>query len=133
MFLNFGFSYVGLIYLLMLFVPNIIWIKFKPEDYDEYAKKENKILLILEKIGEVLTCSCAVIFVDFNIRITYWILWLILSFLFMVMYEFYWIRYFRSSHTMKDMYSSVLRIPVAGATLPIIAFGLLAVYVLEYI
>lgn len=28
---HFGFSYVGLIYLLMLFVPNIIWTKCKPE------------------------------------------------------------------------------------------------------
>ena len=25
-----GFSYVGLIYLLMLFLPNIIYIKYKP-------------------------------------------------------------------------------------------------------
>lgn len=25
--MNFGFSYVGLIYLLMLFIPNILWSK----------------------------------------------------------------------------------------------------------
>ena len=33
-----GFSYVGLIYLLMLFIPNIIWSRARPIDYDELAK-----------------------------------------------------------------------------------------------
>jgi hypothetical protein len=46
----------------------------------------------------------------------------------MVLYEAYWIRYFRSEKTMADMYSSILGVPVAGATLPVLAFGLLAVY-----
>lgn len=37
--MHFGFSYVGLIYLVMLFVPNLFWTKHKPKDYDEYVKK----------------------------------------------------------------------------------------------
>ena len=37
---TFGFSYVGVIYLLMLFIPNIIWAKNKPKGYD--ASDENK-------------------------------------------------------------------------------------------
>ena len=37
-------------FLLMLFVPNIIWAcKAKPAGYDEVAKKENKLLLLLER------------------------------------------------------------------------------------
>ncbi len=40
----------------------------------------------------------------------------------------YWIRYFRSEKRMEDFYSSLLGIPVAGATLPVAAFLLLAVY-----
>lgn len=46
-----GFSYVGLIYLLMLFIPNIIWSNNQPIDYDN--TQENKILLLLERIGQV--------------------------------------------------------------------------------
>ena len=46
----------------------------------------------------------------------------------MALYEIYWIRYFRSERRMRDQYSSILGIPVAGATLPIIAFLLLSVY-----
>ena len=44
------------------------------------------------------------------------------SFLLMVLYEIYWIRYFRSEKRMEDFYSSLLGIPVAGATLPVAAF-----------
>ena len=36
---NFGFSYIGLIFLLMLMLPNIVWSKNKPKDYDKYVKK----------------------------------------------------------------------------------------------
>lgn len=125
---NLGFSYIGLIYLIMLFVPNIIWTKNKPEGYGQYAEKENKVLLAFERAGEVLVCICALIFSDFNIRNTYWIWCLIASFVFMVLYEIYWLRYFKSEKKIKDFYSSLLGIPVAGATLPVIAFFLLGVY-----
>lgn len=124
-----GFSYVGLIYLVMLMTPNIIWAKNKPKDYEKYAAKESRLLLAFERTGEVLVSALVLIFRDFNLRPwTGWSWWLAASFLLMVLYEAYWIRYFRSEKTMKDMYSSILGIPVAGATLPVLAFMLLAVY-----
>lgn len=127
--LHLGFSYVALIYALMLFVPNIIWSKNKPADYDKYEADENKILLTLERIGEGMTLVCALIFTDFNIRpFTLWSVWLIVSFVFMVLYELYWIRYFRSAKTMTDMYSSYAGFPVAGASLPCLAFFCLGIY-----
>ena len=127
--MEFGFSYVGLIYLIMLMVPNIIWSRNQPEGYAEYVGNEDRRLLIMERIGEVSVSCIALIFSDFNIRTdSLWCLWLLVSFAFMVMYELYWIRYFRSPRTMADMYCPFMGIPVAGATLPVIAFGLLAVY-----
>ena len=111
--MHFGFSYVGLIYLVMLMLPNILWTKNQPKDYDKYARNENKILLALERIGEVLVSCAAVIFSDFNINSwSPWSLWLVASFVLMVLYEVFWIRYFRSEKTMKDFYSSILGIPV---------------------
>ena len=123
--MHFGFSYIGLIFLLMLFIPNFFWTKNKPKDYDEYAKCENKVLLILERIGEVAVSCLILIFSDFNPQgLSIWLLWLFASFGCMILYELYWIRYFRSEKTMKDFYSSYLGIPVAGATLPVLsAFG----------
>lgn len=127
--MNFGFSYVGLIFLSMVTVPNLMWTKNKPKDYEKFVVHENKILLAFEKIGQVLVFCVSLIFTDFNIRpwsSRTW--WLIASFLLMLLYEIYWIRYFFSEKTMKDFYSSILGIPVAGATLPVLAFLLLAVY-----
>lgn len=126
---NFGFSYVGLIYLLMLFIPNIIWTKHQPKDYEQYAQKENKVLQTLERIGEVLVCCLVLIFSDFNMRLnSLWSIWLLLSFSLMLLYELYWVRYFKSEKNMSDFYSSICGIPVAGATLPVSAFFLLGIY-----
>ena len=127
--IHFGFSSVGLLYLIMLFVPNGIWAKNKPSDYEQYEKNESKVLLAFERAGEVLLSVCALIFSDNNIRVgSLWIGWLILSFLMMVFYELYWIRYFRSPKTMADMYSTFLIFPVAGASLPVLAFFFLGIY-----
>lgn len=124
-----GFSYVGLLYLVMLFVPNLLWAKHKPKEYEQYVGHENKLLLTLERVGEVLVSALALVFTDFNLRRpTLWCLWLALSFILMVLYECFWVRYFRSEKTMADFYSSLLKIPVAGATLPVAAFFLLGVY-----
>ncbi|MCM1543809.1 MAG: hypothetical protein NC110_00775 [Ruminococcus sp.] len=124
---NFGFSYVGLVYLLMLMLPNVLWTKFKPAGYS--AENENKILLALERIGEILVTCCAVIFSDFNLySLSAWSLWLAASFILMLMYEIWWVHYFRSERTMRDFYSSFFGIPVAGATLPVIVFFLLGIY-----
>lgn len=123
-----GFSYIGLLYLLMLFIPNIIWTKRKPEDYDSYQKNENKILAVFERIGEATVCCCALIFSDFNIRKSYWTIWLFISFVIMLLYEMYWIRYFCSEMKMSDFYCKFCGIPVAGATLPVCAFFLLGIY-----
>ncbi|MBQ6017408.1 MAG: alpha/beta fold hydrolase [Clostridiales bacterium] len=127
--IHFGFSYVGLMFFIMLFVPNLIWAKNKPKDYDKYVINENKVLLMIERIGEATTLTAALIFSDYNLRaFTIWSLWLFLAFLFMVLYELYWIRYFRSDKTMADMYSSYWGFPVAGASLPCLAFFCLGIY-----
>lgn len=126
---HFGFSYVGLLYLLMLFIPNIIWTKHQPAGYEEYAKNENKILQCFERMGEILVSCLALIFADFNIRLhSVWSLWLLISFVLMLLYEVYWIRYFKSEKTMADFYSNLLFFPVAGASLPVFAFFILGVY-----
>lgn len=127
--MHFGFSYVGLFFLLMLFVPNLLWTKHLPKDYEQYARNENKILLALERVGEVAVTALVLIFRDFNVQ--GWnlrLLWLVGAFALMLLYECFWIRYFRSEKTMRDFYSSLLGIPVAGATLPVIAVLLLAIY-----
>lgn len=127
--MHFGFSYIGLIYLVMLMVPNIIWAKNKPKDYEKYVGNERKVFALLERIGEVLVTTIALVFSDFNLRAwNFWSLWLVISFILMILYEIYWIRYFKSEKTMRDQYRNFLFFPVAGASLPVIAFFLLGLY-----
>lgn len=124
---HFGFSYVGLIFMFMLIIPNLIWTKKQPQGYS--AKNENKFLAVLERGGEMLTTCCALLFSDFNLRgWSKWSLWLAAAFALMVMYEIWWVRYFKSERKLADFYSSFLGVPVAGATLPVIAFFLLGIY-----
>ncbi len=127
--MHFGFSYIGLIFLIMLFVPNFFWTKNQPKGYDEYVKNENKALLVLERTGEVAVTCLVLIFSDFNPQgFSVWLLWLVAAFACMILYELYWIRYFRSKKTMNDFYSSYLGVPVAGATLPVFSVLLLSIY-----
>ncbi|MDE6601926.1 MAG: hypothetical protein K2K90_07145 [Lachnospiraceae bacterium] len=122
-----GFSYVGLFFLLMLIVPNLIWTKNQPQGYS--AEKENRFLVLLERAGEVLTTCCALIFSDFNLREwSKWSWWLVAAFALMIMYEIWWVRYFKSERRLSDFYSSFFGISVAGATLPVMAFFLLGIY-----
>ncbi len=127
MFGHLGFSYVGLLFMTMLMVPNLIWMKKQPQGYS--AKNENKILAVLERVGEALTTCCALFFSDFNLQeLSKWTLWLAAACILMIMYEIWWVRYFKSERKLNDFYSSFLGIPVAGATLPVMAFFLLGIY-----
>ncbi|MFA5675794.1 MAG: hypothetical protein WDA65_04645 [Christensenellales bacterium] len=124
---HFGFSYVGFIFLLMLTVPNLIWTKHRPKGYD--YREENKVLRIFEKTGQVCVTFTALVFTDLNIyRWSAWSFWLVAAAALMVMYECWWIRYFKSEKTLKDFYSGFCGVPVAGAALPVIAFFFLGVY-----
>lgn len=127
MFGHLGFSYVGAAFMLMLLIPNLIWMKKQPQGYS--AKGENRILSVLERMGEIFVTCCALLYSDFNLK--EWSvrsLWLVLAFFLMIMYEIWWIRYFKSARKLADFYSSFLFVPVAGATLPVIAFFLLGIY-----
>ena len=132
---RFGFCITGFVFLLMLFIPNIYWgAKAKPEGYDETAKKENRILLLFERAGEVLVTTSLLIFPAINpyVRVItngvifdWKVILCITALILMILYECYWIRYFKSARTIADMYSSFAGFPLAGATLPVIAVILL--------
>ena len=47
MFMQLGFSYIGFLFLLLLFIPNIFWTKNKPSGYEQSTEDESRILLVL--------------------------------------------------------------------------------------
>ncbi|MEA5015407.1 MAG: hypothetical protein VB099_12690 [Candidatus Limiplasma sp.] len=122
-----GFSYTGLVFLLMLILPNLLWARHQPKGYE--AQKESKVLLAFERVGQALVTCAALMFSDFNPRPwSLWSLWLVAAAVLMLLYEAWWVRYFTSQKTLADFYSSFCGVPVAGATLPVAAFFLLGVY-----
>ena len=122
-----GFSYVGLMFLLMLFIPNLLWRSRQPQGYD--SRGENKVLLVLERLGQISVTCTALSFADLNVQgWSVWTLWLLAALALMIAYELWWVRYFRSARTLADFYSSFCGVPVAGATLPVAAFFLLGLY-----
>ena len=126
--MQFGFSIVGVVFLAMLFVPNIKWAKHQPRGYEELSKRENKVLLVFERVGEV-ACSCAaVVFVCPQGFSFPWIVWLLAAFVCMLLYEVAWIRYFRGEQSLVAMYLPLGPIPVPIASLPVVAFLLLGVW-----
>ncbi len=126
---TFGFSYIGLIFLVMLFVPNILWTKRRPEGYEALEKNEPRWLLLLERIGQVLVTVIALCFSDFDPKgFSLWTLWLIAAFLLMALYEVCWCRYLMGAHTLSAFYGNRFGIPVPLAVLPVAAFLLLGVY-----
>ena len=124
---HFGFSYVGLVYLLLLWVPNTLWARRLPEGYD--ASGESKALLVFERAGQALCTASVLLFSDYNPRrLEPWTAWLFASAALMALYEIFWVRYFRSGRTLRDFYRSLWGIPAPGASLPVAAFLLLGVY-----
>lgn len=124
-----GFSYVGLLFLLMLFIPNILWARHKPDGYGDLEKTDPRSLLLLERVGQVLVTACSLCFSDFNLqRISPWTVWLAAAFLLMLLYEIIWRRYLTGAHTLTSLYGDQFHIPVPLATLPVAAFLLLGVY-----
>lgn len=124
---SFGFSYTGFLFIVMLTIPNLIWTKHQPEGYD--TQQEKRVLVLFERIGQVSVTAIALAFTDFNLKpFSLWSLWLVIAVVLMLLYELWWIRYFRSQKQLQDFYSSILGIPVAGATLPVVAFFVLGIY-----
>lgn len=126
---TFGFSYVGLIYLLCLFIPNAFWARNRPRGYTEPVPSENKVLLAFERVGQILVTTFALVFRNFNVQpFSSWSWWLVASILAMALYLACWIRYFRDGPTLGLFYGSFLGIPVPLASLPVLAFVLLGIY-----
>jgi len=124
---GFGFSWVGLVFMLSLEIPNILWARRQPLGYDSAG--ESKALRIFERVGQVFCTATVLLFSNPMSRgIGPWLGWLIAAIALMLLYEGFWVRYFRGSHSLRDFYRPLYGIPVPGALLPVLAFLLLGIY-----
>ena len=122
-----GFSYIGLLAGNALCPQLVLGQTRQPTGYT--SAEESRLLAALERIGEAGVTCCALVFSNFNLRpLSPRSLWLALSLALMMAYECWWVRYFRSERTLRDFYRPLLGVPVAGATLPVLAVLALGIY-----
>lgn len=115
---------MGGLFLLLLILPNLLWVRRQPEGYT--AAGESGALRAFERVGEVLTSAVALFSPGLNWHGWSW--WFAGAAVLMVLYELWWVRYFRSERSLADFYGSFLGIPIPGAVLPVAAFFLLGLY-----
>jgi len=124
---TFGLSYVGIAYLVALWVPNIVWARQRPTWHDPSG--ENRMLAVFERVGQVLCTGAILVFDNTNPHaVEPWLGWFAASVALMILYLGFWARYFTGTRTQSDFYRPLLGIPAPGATLPVAAFLLLGVY-----
>lgn len=123
--------------MLCLQIPNIIWARNQPAGYDPSG--EPKVLRLIEGIGQVLCTATILLFANtMPSRVAAasstpwtpwnpWIGWFFAAILLMVIYEYFWVRYFTGRRTLHDFYRPLLGVPAPGATLPVVAFLLLGI------
>ena len=124
-----GLSWVGLVYIILLFVPNIIWAKNRKARKASRTEPENRVLLLMERGGQATTMVLILVFRDTNLSgYSPWVWWLTASAFFLLLYEAAWVRCFVGEITPDKLYQSLLGIPMPLATLPVFSFLLLGVY-----
>lgn len=126
--MQFGFSVVGMAFLALLFIPNVLWARSRPSGYEEVARHESRVLLAFERVGQAATTCAAIVFVCPQGLSLPWLLWFVAATVLMLLYELAWVRYFRGGEELAGMYASLGPIPVPLASLPVAAFGLLGVW-----
>ena len=124
---TFGFNYVGLLFWLAIQIPNIMWARHKPFGYDPIG--ENRVFLVLERMGQVI-CTASILILTNTIPTGWnaWLSWFICAVALMLVYEAYWVRYFRGDRSLDTFYRRFLGVPLPGATLPVVAFLFLGIY-----
>jgi hypothetical protein len=76
------------VWLLVLFIPNLIWTEKQLKQYKIVSAKENKVLIAFERAGQICVTSFVLIFNDFDIqKVSLWTIWLAVSFLLSTLYE----------------------------------------------
>lgn len=125
--LRFGFSWLGAVYLALLFIPNGIFASSPPAEFSALSAGEPTVLVSLERTGQALACIFVVCTAKLQPgRSHVWLLYL--AGILMGVYELWWIWYFHGPRTLESFYAPLLFIPVPGAVLPVAALLLLGIY-----
>lgn len=122
-----GFSIIGSLIAVLIFLPNLLFIIFPPKNVPAKLKDAGTIFTVLERIGQA---GCLVIlgiskenYQNVNIDI-----WFILMVLCLILYYGLWIRYVVKGHDFSLAFKPFLFVPIPMAIFPVLAFGFAALW-----
>ncbi len=116
-----GFSLIGTLIAIAIFIPNLLIVKFPPNNAPKDSKDAGIIFTALERIGQV---GCIVILVISreNFKTSTINIWAVLMVICILMYYFLWIRYVTKGKEYKLLWDSLYFIPIPMAFFPVGAF-----------
>ncbi len=122
-----GFSIVGLFIAASIYIPNLLFIIFKPQNVPKGLKDAGILYTVLERIGQVGVLILLIIskdnYQDVNIDTLF-----ILMILCIVSYIFLWIRYVIKGRDFLLLFKPLVFIPIPMALFPVFAFGFASVW-----
>lgn len=114
-----GFSYMGLIVVCVILLPNLLFMAFPPKNVPEGLKDENILLTVMERAGQVGFIIIPIISYRYFSGIDFNIFPGIMIFS-AIMYYGLWIRYFVRGREFCLLFKPLGFIPVPMAVFPII-------------
>lgn len=122
-----GFSIIGLLIAIFIFLPNVLFIIFPPKNVPVGLKDAGIIFTVLERIGQA---GCLVILVMSKENYQNVIInsWFVLMALCVIAYYCLWIRYVVEGHYFSFAFKPFLLLPIPMAIFPVLAFGLAALW-----
>lgn len=122
-----GFSITGSLIAAFIFLPNLLFIIFPPENVPEGLKDAGILFTVLERAGQA---GCLVILVlsknnYISLRND---IWFILMVLCVIFYYGLWARYAVKGHDFSLGFKPLLFLPIPMAVFPVFAFGFAAIW-----
>lgn len=116
-----GFSIIGTIIAIAIFIPNLLMIKFPPNKAPKDLKDAGIIFTVLERIGQVGCILILVISKNNFERLTINI-WTVFMGSCLLIYYFLWARYVVKGQEYKLLWEPLSFIPIPMAVFPVGAF-----------
>lgn len=124
---RFGFSWLGVAFVVTLFVPDIVWARNRPGGPEPQAT--SSMALGLERLGQILVCAALITCEPLQIGAFDPASWLVVgAAALMAAYEVWWAKYFRKHRNEPGFFGGSLYIPIGGALLSITSLLLLGIY-----
>jgi cation transport ATPase len=116
-----SFSFPALFLILIILLPNLLFILYPPANKPESMPEENKRITMLERGGQILffavfLFSPAATSVNRNPIL---LIWMIVC---TTIYYAFWVRYMVKEQAFSALFDTVLGIPIPMALFPILAF-----------